>query len=427
MDAEIERRRVSTDAADASGSRVELREHEPWPVEVDGAELINDLQTAILRYVALPKNAALATALWILHSHAHDASTISPLLTVISPEKRCGKTTLLEVIARLVPRSLHIANVTSAALFRAIEAWKPTVLIDEADTFLKHSEELRGVVNSGHNRSSAMVLRTVGDEHEPRHFRTWAPKVVAMIGNPAGTIVDRSVILRMRRRTKDQVVASFRADRDHGLGDLGRRCARWALDNHETLALADPLVPKGLHDRAGDNWRPLFGIAELAGKAELDAATGAALTLTRPDDEDSRGMLLLEDIRDFFQMNDIARVSSIELSNTLICMDERPWGDLGRGQSLTPHRLAQYLKPFDIKSVRMRFKQQSLNGYKVEFFEDAFNRYLDENVEADPIDSSPIELTPDGVRSAKEDFLEFLRDEEETDEDHSPGWEKLLS
>src|SRR6202040_793295 len=102
--------------------------------------------------------------------------------------KRSGKTTLLEIISMLAPRSLSASNITAAALFRVIESFKPTLLIDEADTFLRDNDELRGVINAGHRRSSAFVIRTVGDEHEPKQFCTWGAKAIALIGKLPGTL-----------------------------------------------------------------------------------------------------------------------------------------------------------------------------------------------------------------------------------------------
>jgi hypothetical protein len=51
----------------------------------------------------------------------------------LTPEKGCGKTTLIDVLACLVWRPLLSANITIAPLFRAVELQQPTLLIDEAD------------------------------------------------------------------------------------------------------------------------------------------------------------------------------------------------------------------------------------------------------------------------------------------------------
>ena len=43
------------------------------------------------------------------------------------------------------------ANITAAAIFRTVEAARPTLLIDEADSFLSDKEDIRGVLNAGYD------------------------------------------------------------------------------------------------------------------------------------------------------------------------------------------------------------------------------------------------------------------------------------
>src|SRR5262249_51375166 len=130
-----------------------LRPVEPWDEPVDGHDLMCDLRDVLDCHIVLAKGCSTAIALWILHAHAHDAARHSPILFITSPTKRCGKTNLLDIISRLVPKPLSAANVTPATVFRAIERWHPTFLIDETDTFISDKSELRGVLNSGHTRS----------------------------------------------------------------------------------------------------------------------------------------------------------------------------------------------------------------------------------------------------------------------------------
>jgi hypothetical protein len=132
------------DDSGGQGRAIKFPEVELWPDPVDGAALLEDIVAQIQRHVRLPREAAIGVALWVMHAHCFDAFTISPRLGIVSPEKRCGKTTLLGVIEALVPRPLLASNVTVAAVFRTIEAHRPTLLIDEADTFLGDNEELRG-------------------------------------------------------------------------------------------------------------------------------------------------------------------------------------------------------------------------------------------------------------------------------------------
>jgi putative DNA primase/helicase len=111
----------------------------PWPDPVDGAALLDAVAKAIRRHVVMPDNAADACALWVAHTYVVTRFLVSPRLCVRSVVKQCGKTTLLDVLERLVLRPLQTTNVTPAAIFRVVEAHRPTLLIDEADTFLHNN------------------------------------------------------------------------------------------------------------------------------------------------------------------------------------------------------------------------------------------------------------------------------------------------
>jgi putative DNA primase/helicase len=128
------------------GRALALASPEPWPESVDGATLLAEMTEAIQRYVVVEPGGAETVAMWVLHAHTLDASAISPRLAITSPEKQCGKTTLLDVIAHLVPRPLATSNISPASVFRSIEAACPTLLIDEADTFLHGKDDLRGIL-----------------------------------------------------------------------------------------------------------------------------------------------------------------------------------------------------------------------------------------------------------------------------------------
>ena len=154
------------------------------------------------------------------------------------------------------------------------QGYRPTLLVDEADTFLSEADELRGVLNSGH-RKGGQVVRTVGDNHEPRAFSTFAAVTIAIIGNLPDTLADRSVTVDLKRRMPSEKVASFRFDRVGHLDVLARQAARWAQDHAGTISAADPEMP-GIHNREADNWAPLLAIADAAGGAWPERSRAAA-------------------------------------------------------------------------------------------------------------------------------------------------------
>ena len=94
---------------------------EPWPEAVEGAGLLEELANLLRRFVVLPERAAETLALWVLHTYAFQLREVSTYVGIESPEKRCGKTTLLGVLSELVNRPVVATNISSPAFFRVIE------------------------------------------------------------------------------------------------------------------------------------------------------------------------------------------------------------------------------------------------------------------------------------------------------------------
>ena len=117
----------------------------PWPEPVEGHVLLDHLARTLRRFAVLPQWAPETLALWVLHTYAFELRDVTAYLGIESPEKRCGKTTLLGVLNELVNRPIAAANISSPAFFRVIEEARPTLLIDEADTLLAGNDELRGI------------------------------------------------------------------------------------------------------------------------------------------------------------------------------------------------------------------------------------------------------------------------------------------
>lgn len=377
-------------AADSRGLDELFTDTEPWPEPVDGAELLDELAATFTRFCILPEFGAVVLALWVVFTWSLSAFMVAAILLLTSPEKRCGKTTVLSVLGRLVCRALPCSNVSAAALFRSIEKWTPALLIDEADSFLTENEELRGVLNSGHTRETAYSIRVEGDaaNREPRRFFTWGAKAVAMIGKPAGTIIDRSIILEMRRKLAGERVERLRHAAPAGFEILRRKCARWVEDNGAELLAARPELPTVLNDRQQDNWEPLFSIAMVAGKEWLARARAAALALSgvaELDDASSVRVLLLSDIREYFEsVKNPEWVRTADLLEYLNGLAEHPWPEFQRGRPLSAAGLARMLKPFGLKSGTFRTINGTVKGYRPADFQDTFRRYISSGNEPPP-------------------------------------------
>ncbi len=368
----LRKRGKGKDAETPAPSLVE--ETQPWDDSVDGAELLDALKAAARRFVALPPGGADALALWVVVAHAEKAFDILPFLGLTSPVPRCGKTTTLDLLGRVVPRPLLASNISPSAVFRCIEAALPTLLVDEADTFAERSDELRGVFNSGHSRATAFVIRTEGEgaARGPVRFGTWAPRVYALIGKPPPTWEDRSILIPMRRREPRETLEKARRRTLAPLKDLGRKAARWAADNLPALTAADPEIPEGLDDRAGDNAAPLLAVADLAGGPWPACARRAILALSggRDREEDGTGLRLLRNIKSAFDGTGEDAIPSADLVTALAGEPEWGW------DALNQRSLAVLLKPFGIKPKGLRIGGRTPRGYERAQFSDAWRRYL---------------------------------------------------
>ncbi len=362
LDAEVARRRGKTPVDSlAQHMRWDLA---PWPAEVDGHRLVDDLNATLRRHIVLPDGASETIALFVMHAWCLDAADISPILVLNSPEKRCGKTTVLSLLAHLVPRPLPTSNVTAAALYRSVEKWCPTLLIDEADSFFGGRDELRGVVNSGHRRDTAVILRTVGDDFEPKLFKTWAPKAIAVIGHLHDTLWDRAIVIALRRKRIDEPIERIKRAHETYFMRLRRSALRWADDHIERLRERDPVIPSGLNDRSIDNWRPFLAIADEIGGPWPEIARRIVFQVSGEPDADagSTRTLLLADIRDLFERTGDTRISSAKLIEHLVGLEERPWGEWRQGQPMSPPQLARLLKPFRIAPKTLRFGEGTIGS-----------------------------------------------------------------
>jgi putative DNA primase/helicase len=351
-------------------------EIEPWPESVDPAQLLTAIAASVRRFIVCDRDTAHAVALWAAMTWFIDVVQVAPLAVITAPEKRCGKSQLLFLLGRLSARAITTSSISPAALYRTIDAWCPTLLIDEADAFMRDNEELRGILNSGHTRESAYVIRTVGDSFTPTKFNTWGAKALAGIGHVADTLMDRAVIFELRRKLPHENVERIRYAEPGLFDDLRSKLARFAEDYSDQVRQARPPLPHSLNDRAQDNWEPLLAIAMSAGNEWLQLGTTAALKLSGSDsDTQTVGTELLTDIREIFG-NDLDRITTAELIR-LLCTDvEKPWATFNRGNAISPRQVAKRLKEYGILSHTIRIGIETAKGYTADQFREVFSRYL---------------------------------------------------
>jgi putative DNA primase/helicase len=354
---EDERKRIP-DPTDSGLDRV------PSLEPVTGPVLVHQLISDLTNYVSLEAEYAAMVAFWTLHTYLVKLSPISPRLAITAPQPRCGKTTLMDWLFAVVQRPLPSVNISAAAVYHIIEEQQPTLLIDEADTFLANDNELRGILNSGHKKNGS-VLRWDSRLKRTRAYPTFSACAISMIGALPGTLQDRSVQIRLRRRRSDEKIESLRTDRMSD--EIARRCARWALDNESDYASADPEIPRRLINRVADNWRPLLALANVVGGKWPTLLREIAVRMAElaAGEDPSLDTQLLRDIRDIIK--DREWVTTHDLLSGLN----------RRECSMSGKRLAGRLKPYGVEPKQERRGTSVERGYLAKDFADVFARSLD--------------------------------------------------
>ena len=392
----------------------------------DVARTLNAVVGFIRRFVVLTDDQLVAVALWSFHTHASDAAACTPYIGITSAEKRSGKTRLLEVLELLVREALPTANISDAALFRAIAELKPTLLFDEIDAIFgpkaRDREDLRGMLNAGY-RHGAVARRMGGPRMTTLEaFPVYCPKAFAGIGELPDTIADRSIRVRLERRTPDEPIERFRRRDVEQQAEPVRESIMSLADFHaDLLADARPDLPDELDDRAQDLWEPLLAIADLAGGDWPVRARVAAVALSTGSEreDESLGARLLGDIQTVFEENTTERYITADLVEELAKIEESPWGDW-YGKPISAQALGRLLKPYMIKTLSIWVDGEKHRGYKREQFANAWVRVLGGRSGRDGRDGSSIEAAPTGPTAST-----VLHTSEVPDlPDGAPTWER---
>ncbi len=355
---------------------------EPYTSRVNGDELAHEILHIVKSHIVCNDAVAIAITLWIFFSWCIDVAYIAPIAWINAPEKRCGKTQLATLMGRMSKRSIMASNVSQSALFRTIERYKPTFVIDEADSFFHGDMDLKNIINCGFSRDNPYVWRCVGDNHEPIPFDVFGAKIISGIGKLPSTVMDRSISLTLRRALPTEKRQRVKDIPKATTETIKAKLARWADDNMDRVATSKPKLPETIYNREFDTWEILFQIANTLGDDWLKLVTNACLAITQTDSkEPSENEELLTDIKAIFELQAVDSMATRDLLTALIGADSdgltKRWATSNKGQPMTDRQLAKRLKDFEIKSSKINKPNETQKrGYYLADFADAFKRYL---------------------------------------------------
>jgi putative DNA primase/helicase len=412
LDAAVEqtRRRIYGDEEDDTqqGQALNFVEPEAWSKPVDGHELVCEIGRAIRHNVVLAPEYLLILALWVIHTYLLAELKCTPRLIIRAATEGSGKTLLMTLLRYLVWRPLKSINMSSAALFRSIDKYKPVVLLDEASrtfeaehgTARETLEAVIAILGAGFEPGDS-VVRAAGEDNDVRQFFVHSPVALAVLKKTKlpRTLVSRSIYIPLNKKLRSERAVLFSRYHDiEPLQERAQKARRWSDDSRERVR--ELLIARIERERAGegteddvaltnrlaDKWRPLFAIAEATGflpEVQYVAAELTKLDAMREEDaSDLIGVSLLADCKRIFEEQGISPIdwiSPLQIATRLNQMDERQWGSMGRC-GITLHKVVTTLAEFDIFTQRPSTREERKRGdprwYQRAQFEDAWRRYL---------------------------------------------------
>jgi hypothetical protein len=237
----------NVDAAPPQSHLRDVSRNRPQVTKI--ADTLDALEVLLRRLIWLPNASDYPVlVIWALYTHVFDKFMHAPRLALHSPVPGCGKTNLLGILSDIVRDGFMVLIPSPSAIFRKMHAHTPTMLFDEADKYLYSNNDVLAVLNAGHNRKSAKVVRVMGEDMHVEEYNVFGPMAFALKAKDlAADLADRS--LRVNMQKAPHVMETFTIEHEKTLFDWRDHFETWAWatvgGDHITPAKpSDPLPPQ---------------------------------------------------------------------------------------------------------------------------------------------------------------------------------------
>jgi putative DNA primase/helicase len=222
-------------------------------------------------------------AAWAIASYFFPLFLTFPRLN-LSGERESGKSKVLGLLHAIAFNALLMLDPTAPVVYRLIQAYRPTMLLDEVEGLNKDdAKPILAVINSGY-KAGGTVPRCEGDRIkyvEP--FAVYGPLALAAI-KPVNVVTeDRCIPLVLQRGTDRRRINAEVNREAEGFAAIRAGCYRLLLTRWREVrdAYATVELPPWLNGRARELWRAPLTIAAVADRENGLAITGDLLELAR--------------------------------------------------------------------------------------------------------------------------------------------------
>jgi hypothetical protein len=231
-------------------------------------ELWNEVRHYIWGSIDLQEGYDVLTG-WVLASWIPEKWHAIPYLFFHGPPG-AGKTWALQVLESIGFRAFLTPSITVASLFRVCDHYKPTLFLDETETYMmKDRREIMNLLNSGYREGSKAVrTEDTKDGYKIRTFKTFGFKALSGTKELIDTLRSRCIIFSMSEATREikTVIDQEKAEK------LRKNLLAYRfkmLSRKEKLET--PELLKALKGRLRELFEPLISVAPPSAKQSITA------------------------------------------------------------------------------------------------------------------------------------------------------------
>lgn len=175
---------------------------------LDIARLATEIDAFIKSYLEMPLDSDyLILATWVFHTYLIEKFNTTPILYFYGV-KETGKSRAGEVLGELAFRAQRLTSLTEATLFRSVELFKPTLIIDEIRLMGKGGNQgLADLIKTTYKRGlkvSRVNLNKNGED-QIEYYDTFTPLVFCTTESIPDIIESRCILFTMQKNSNPQI------------------------------------------------------------------------------------------------------------------------------------------------------------------------------------------------------------------------------
>jgi len=229
-------------------------------------QLVRQIQSFIHRYVDVSPLFEKIVSYYVLFTWVYDSFNELPYLRVRA-DYGSGKTRFLLTVGSLCYKPIFAGASTVSPLFRILDAFRGTLIIDEGDFRLSDEKaEIVKILNNGNARGFPVLRSEATQNHEfnPTAYTVFGPKIVATRGFFQDRALESRCLTEVmgQERPRDDIPINLPAAHKQEALDIRNELLLFRFRNFHKRAPIDQLVDRTLEPRMNQIFAPLLSIIE---------------------------------------------------------------------------------------------------------------------------------------------------------------------